>query len=83
MYEHLKGMLERDMGHWIHKDEKVDMFKNGEANPYFSHTLERSYMLLWGCEDIAVRGEVRRVGAIGGGGSVTGGRGGWMVPVSW
>jgi hypothetical protein len=54
MYEHLKGVLESDMGHWIHKDEKVDVFKDEESNPFFGHTLERSYMVLWGCEDTAV-----------------------------
>jgi hypothetical protein len=54
MYEHLKGVLESDMGHWIHKDEKVDLFKDEETNPYFGHTLEQSYMVLWGCDDTAV-----------------------------
>ena len=32
----------------------MDVFKDDETNPYFGHTLERSYMVLWGCEDTAV-----------------------------
>jgi hypothetical protein len=54
IYEHLKGVLESDMDHWIHKDEKADWFADEVTNPYFGHTIERSYMVLWGCDDTSI-----------------------------
>jgi len=69
-YDHLLGVLESEMGHWIHRDEKEGMFRDEETNPYFGHTVERGWMVLWGCED---PGLVDRCG--GGTGALFQGRG--------
>lgn len=51
VYEHMKYLLESDKDHWIHKDPKTYMFKDTVDNPYFGHTLERSWMILFQCSD--------------------------------
>lgn len=51
VYEHIKDLLESDKDHWIHKDPKADVFKDVVDNPYFGHTLERSWMILFQCFD--------------------------------
>jgi hypothetical protein len=60
VYEHLKAVLESDMDHWIHTDSREDWaFRDDPSEPYFGHSIERSYMVLWGCHDVAI---VRRCG---------------------
>lgn len=51
LYEHLKEILESDLDHWIHDDPREEMFDDSLTNPYFGHTLERSWMILFGCSD--------------------------------
>lgn len=51
VYEHIKQLLESDKDHWIHEDSKMDRFNDGVDNPYFGHTLERSWMILFQCFD--------------------------------
>ncbi|KAF2428634.1 hypothetical protein EJ08DRAFT_558782, partial [Tothia fuscella] len=48
-YAYLKQILEAGPSHFIHDDPRQDEFKDDESNPYFGHTIERSYMVLWGC----------------------------------
>lgn len=51
VYEHMKRLLESDKDHWIHEDSKMDRFNDRPDNPYFGHTLERSWMILFQCSD--------------------------------
>lgn len=51
VYEHIKGILESDEDHWIHADSKADSFVDKPDNPFFGHTLERSWMTLFHCSD--------------------------------
>lgn len=51
VYEHIKQLLESDMEHWIHEDSKTGKFNDKVDNPYFGHTLERSWMILFQCFD--------------------------------
>jgi hypothetical protein len=51
VYEHIKGILESDEEHWIHADSKADSFVDKPDNPFFGHTLERSWMTLFHCSD--------------------------------
>jgi hypothetical protein len=53
-YMYLKEILESGEGHWIHADPKQDFFKDEISNPYFGHTLERAWLILWGCDDAAL-----------------------------
>jgi hypothetical protein len=53
-YVYLKQVLEAGPSHFIHDDPRQDSFKDDESNPYFGHTIERSYMVLWGCEDVGI-----------------------------
>jgi len=50
-YEYLKKVLEADETHFIHADPKQDFFQDDVTNPYFGHTLERSWMVLFGCSE--------------------------------
>lgn len=50
-YEYLKKVLEADENHFIHTDPKQDFFEDDATNPYFGHTLERSWMVLFGCSE--------------------------------
>ncbi|TID15643.1 triose-phosphate transporter family-domain-containing protein [Venturia nashicola] len=50
-YEYLKKVLEADESHFIHADPKQDAFQDDVTNPYFGHTLERSWMILFGCSE--------------------------------
>ncbi|KAE9961578.1 hypothetical protein BLS_001736 [Venturia inaequalis] len=50
-YEYLKKVLEADESHFIHADPKQDIFQDDVTNPYFGHTLERSWMILFGCSE--------------------------------
>jgi hypothetical protein len=55
LYEYLRETLESGKDHFIHKDNEGvsqdrDFFTDGPTNPYFGHTIERAWMLLWGCE---------------------------------
>lgn len=50
-YEYLKKVLEADQTHFIHADPKQDFFRDDVTNPYFGHTLERSWMVLFGCSE--------------------------------
>lgn len=50
-YEYLKKVLEADGTHFIHADPKQDFFQDDATNPYFGHTLERSWMVLFGCSE--------------------------------
>ena len=55
IYQHLRAVLESDMEHFIHDDPRQDWaFADDPSEPYFGHTLERSWMLLWGCEDVRI-----------------------------
>lgn len=51
VYEHIKQLLESDKEHWIHGDSKMGRFNDRVDNPYFGHTLERSWMILFQCFD--------------------------------
>ena len=51
IYQYLKSVLESDMDHFIHSDPRQGMFSDEGTNPYFGHTIERSYMVLWNCAD--------------------------------
>lgn len=51
VFEHIKLILESDMDHWIHKDSRDGRFKDRVDNPFFGHTLERSWMILFQCFD--------------------------------
>lgn len=51
VYEHIKQLLESDKEHWIHEDPKMGRFNDRVNNPYFGHTLERSWMILFQCFD--------------------------------
>lgn len=50
-FEYLKKVLEADETHFIHADPKQDFFQDDVTNPYFGHTLERSWMVLFGCSE--------------------------------
>lgn len=55
VYEHLKAVLESDMHHWIHTDPREDWaFRDDPSEPYFGHSIERAYMVLWGCDDVGI-----------------------------
>jgi hypothetical protein len=51
-YEYLQRVLVSDMSHSIHADPRQQgIFNDSRENPYFGHTLERSWMLLWDCNN--------------------------------
>jgi hypothetical protein len=54
-YQYLKDMLESDLDHWIHTDGRNDGgpydFHDTPENPFFGHTFERIWMVLWDCND--------------------------------
>lgn len=54
IYAHLKEVLESDQDHWIHSDEREGFFRDEKSNPFFGHTMERSYMVLWNCSDTSI-----------------------------
>jgi hypothetical protein len=55
IYEHLRAVLESGMQHFIHDDPRQDwVFRDDPSEPYFGHTMERSWMMLWGCEDMRI-----------------------------
>jgi hypothetical protein len=60
IYAHLKEVLESDRGHWIHGDEREGFFHDEKSNPFFGHTMERSYMVLWNCSDTSILENCRR-----------------------
>jgi hypothetical protein len=62
-YEYLKKVLEADQTHFIHADPKQDFFPDDVTNPYFGHTLERSWMILFGCSEARL---VEKCGSWGG-----------------
>ncbi|KAF2667921.1 hypothetical protein BT63DRAFT_305052 [Microthyrium microscopicum] len=49
IYQYLKDTLESEMDHPIHTDYHHENFQDTVENPYFGHTLERSYGILWDC----------------------------------
>jgi hypothetical protein len=49
-YIYIKQTLESAQSHFIHKDPRQDQFKDSPSDPYLGHTIERSYMVLWGCD---------------------------------
>ena len=66
IYQHLRAVLESDMQHFIHDDPRQDWaFADDPTEPYFGHTLERSWMLLWGCEDVRILKTCAGWGALG------------------
>jgi hypothetical protein len=55
IYEHIRAVLESDMKHFIHEDPRQERaFADAPSEPYFGHTLERSWMLLFSCEDVRI-----------------------------
>jgi hypothetical protein len=51
-YQYLQKVLESDMSHSIHADPRQQgIFKDSRENPYFGHTLERAWTVLWGCNN--------------------------------
>lgn len=55
IYKHLRAVLESDAQHFIHEDPRQEwQFGDDPSEPYFGHTMERSWMLVWGCEDIKI-----------------------------
>lgn len=61
IYEHLKEVLESGGDHWIHGDDRQDWrFADEKSNPFFGHTIERSYMVLWNCSDVSIVDRCRR-----------------------
>lgn len=55
-YVHLRETLESGIDHFIHSDPRQEgAFHDDPSNPYFGHTVERAYTLLWGCEDVGLR----------------------------
>lgn len=51
VYQYIQQLLESDSDHWIHEDSRMDRFNDKPDNPYFGHTLERSWMILFQCAD--------------------------------
>jgi len=52
IYQHLEDILEAEMEHWVHKEQRQsDMFEDSVQNPYFGHTLERSWQTLFHCSE--------------------------------
>jgi hypothetical protein len=62
-YEYLKKVLEADSTHFIHADPRQDFFQDDVTNPYFGHTLERAWMILFGCSEARL---VEKCGSWGG-----------------
>jgi hypothetical protein len=54
LYKYLKDILESSSSHPIHSDPRQDMFEDSITNPYFGHTMERAYTILWGCEEPSI-----------------------------
>jgi Protein of unknown function (DUF3431) len=54
MYQYIKDILESDLSDPIHSDPRQDMFEDSITNPYFGHTMERSYMVLWNCDNPSI-----------------------------
>jgi hypothetical protein len=51
-YKYLQKVLESDMKHSIHTDTRQQgIFNDSRENPYFGHTLERAWMVVWGCNN--------------------------------
>ncbi|TGZ81749.1 TPT-domain-containing protein [Ascodesmis nigricans] len=51
VYEHLLSLLDSPMEHWIHQDPKGQKFSDATDNPFFGHTLERAWMIMFQCAD--------------------------------
>jgi hypothetical protein len=54
VYQHIKDVLESNLTHYIHADPRQEIFEDSLSNPYFGLTVERSYMVLWDCDDPAI-----------------------------
>lgn len=54
IYQYIKDVLESDLSNPIHSDPRQAIFEDSITNPYFGHTMERSYMVLWGCGDPSI-----------------------------
>jgi Protein of unknown function (DUF3431) len=50
LYLYIKDVLESELSHTIHSDPR-NFFEDSVANPYFGHTMERAYGILWGCDN--------------------------------
>ena len=55
IYAHLQAVLQSDGAHWIHGDGRADWrFADDQDNPFFGHTLERAYLVLWDCANTSI-----------------------------
>lgn len=51
-YKYIKEVLESEQDHFIHTDlHGIAGFEDDPSNPYFGHTMERAWMVIWGCEN--------------------------------
>lgn len=55
-YRYLQTILEADSEHFIHKDPQngTTVLKDEMDDPYFGHTLERTWMILWDCAEVSI-----------------------------
>jgi hypothetical protein len=53
-YKYVLDTLVSDMENPIHKDPRQDMFNDSPSNPYFGHTIERAYLVLFGATGTSV-----------------------------
>lgn len=54
-YQHILDVLQSEMDHWIHKDPRPEKdFPDTLAEPFFGHTMERAWMILFGCADVNI-----------------------------
>lgn len=51
IYKHLSDLVESDSEHWIHQDSHDARFFDTMDNPYFGHTIERSWMIVLQCSE--------------------------------
>lgn len=42
------------MDHWIHEDPRAERFHDTTDNPFFGHTLERSWLIMFQCNDVSI-----------------------------
>ncbi|PWW73073.1 TPT-domain-containing protein [Tuber magnatum] len=52
IYQHFREILESDEKHWIHQDRRQPGMEDTPQNPYFSHALERSWMIIFKCSEM-------------------------------
>jgi hypothetical protein len=53
-YKMMLDTIESDMDGFIHKDPRQDEFNDDPSNPYFGHTMERAYLVLFGAYNATV-----------------------------